>query len=124
MSNKIKILLADDEEDIKTTLRLFLEAKGYSVDTAYDGLDALDRVKTDKPALILLDIMMPLVDGIEVLKKIRSDPETSDIKIIMLTAASTKEMIQRAEEAGSDDYIVKPFDYSTLESKIKKVLGI
>ncbi len=120
MSDKIKILLADDEDDVKTTLKIYLTKCGYEVDTAYDGLDTLDRIKNNKPNLIFLDIMMPLVDGIEVCKKIKKDKGTEDIKIVMLSAASTKEAYIRAKEAGADDFIVKPFEYSSIDNILKK----
>src|SRR4051812_11200167 len=89
-----KILLADDEEDIKIVLRMFLESKGYRVVTAYDGLDALDQAKNEKPDAILLDIMMPLLDGFEVCKKLKSQPDTQNIPVVMLSAASHAESVQ------------------------------
>lgn len=117
-----KILLADDEEDIKTVLKLFLENKGYEVITAFDGLDALDQVKREKPDLVLLDIMMPLVDGFEVCKKIKTDPETAEIPVIMLSAASHAEMVQKGIDLGAVDYLVKPFEPEQLEGLLHKVL--
>lgn len=121
MTKEIKVLLADDEEDIKTTLRLYLQRQGYIIDTAYDGLDTLDKAKVFNPDVILLDIMMPLVDGIEVCKKIKADPETKDVKIIMVSSASTKEMYIKSKEAGAEDFVVKPFEFSAVELAIKKL---
>jgi two-component system, OmpR family, alkaline phosphatase synthesis response regulator PhoP len=117
-----KILLADDEMDIKTIVEMFLESQGYEVATAYDGLDALDKVKTEKPDLILLDVMMPMIDGFEVAKRLKADPETKNIPIIMLSAAGQKEAVQRGLDAGAIDYIVKPFEPVELGNKIEKYL--
>lgn len=120
MADKIKVLLADDEEDIKTSIRIFLTTLGYEVDTAYDGLDAIDKAVSNKPDVMLLDIMMPLMDGINVCKKLKASPQTADIKIIMLSAATTKEFYLMAKEAGATDFIVKPFEYDTLKKAVEK----
>lgn len=118
-----KILIADDEEDIKMVVKLFLESKGYETVTAFDGLDTIDRVKEEMPDLILLDIMMPIIDGFEVCKRLKADPELTDIPIVMLSAASQSESRQRGLDAGAVDYIVKPFEPALLESVIQDVLG-
>lgn len=118
-----KILLADDEEDIKTVVKLFLESKGYEVVTAFDGLDTLDKVKTEKPDLILLDIMMPLVDGFEVCKRLKEDETTASIPIVMLSAASKVDSVKKGLDAGAVEYIVKPFEPAKLEEIVARVLG-
>ena len=118
-----KILLADDEEDIKTVVKLFLESKGYEVTTAFDGLDTLEKAKSEKPDLILLDIMMPLIDGFEVCKRLKSDETTASIPIVMLSAASKLDSVRKGIDMGAADYIVKPFDPSKLENVISKILG-
>ena len=120
---KKKILLADDEEDIKTVIKLYLESKGYDVVTSYDGLDTLDKVKAEKPDLILLDIMMPVINGFEVCKQLKADENTSHIPIVMLSAASQADSVERAIEAGALDYIVKPFEPPRIEAILKKILG-
>ena len=81
-----KILLVDDEKHIVRLVQVNLERMGHTVITAYDGPEALEKVKTDKPDLIVLDVMMPQMDGFEVLKRLKSDPTTRDIPVIMLTA--------------------------------------
>lgn len=118
-----KILLADDEEDVKTILTMFLENKGYEVCTAFDGLDAMNQAKTEKPDLLLLDIMMPLIDGFEVCKKLKSDPETAKLPIVMLSAAAHAESVQKGLDAGAVDYLVKPFEPEQLEKILNDVLG-
>jgi DNA-binding response OmpR family regulator len=120
---KRKILLADDEEDIKTVVKLYLESKGYDVVTAYDGLDTLDKAKAEQPDLILLDIMMPVINGFEVCKQLKADDKTSHIPVVMLSAASHADSVERAMEAGALDYIMKPFEPPRVEVIIKKILG-
>ena len=114
-----KILLADDEDDVKVVLKLFLEARGYDVVTAYDGLDAISKVQSEKPDVILLDVMMPLIDGFEVCKKLKADPTTAHIPVVMLSAASHAESVKKGLDAGAVDYLVKPFEPEDLE----KLLG-
>lgn len=116
-----KILLADDEEDIKIVLRMFLESRGYEVCTAYDGLDAIDQARNEKPDVILLDIMMPLLDGFEVCRQLKADPETKDTPIIMLSAASHAESVQKGLNAGAVDYLIKPFEPEKLDQLLTKL---
>lgn len=118
-----KILIADDEEDVKVVVQLYLESKGYEIHTAYDGLDAIDKARAEMPDLLLLDIMMPVIDGFEVCRRLKSDPATAGIPIVMLSAASQTESKDRALSAGAADYIVKPFDPDQLESVVAAVLG-
>lgn len=117
-----KILIADDEEDVKVVVQLFLESKGYDIVTAYDGLDAMDRAREEKPDLIILDVMMPIIDGFEVCKKLKEDPDLQDIPVVMLSASSHAESKQRGLEVGAVDYIVKPFDPEKLQAIIEGIL--
>jgi len=123
MTMATKVLVADDEQDIKDVVQMFLENQGYEVETAYDGLDAMDRVNTWKPDVVLLDIMMPLMDGIAVCKKIKSDPATRSIKVIMVSAASKREKEGEAYQAGADGYVLKPFDPADLSKVIEQTMG-
>lgn len=118
-----KILLADDEDDVKVVLKLFLETRDYEVVTAYDGLDAIDQVRKEKPDVVLLDIMMPVIDGFEVCRRLKADPETASIPIIMVSAASHAESVQKGLDAGAIDYIVKPFEPEALEKLLANVLS-
>ena len=106
-----KILVVDDEPRNVRILQIQLNAQGYTVCTAADGLEALDTVEKEVPDLILLDINMPRMDGFEVIKQIRADKATEFIPIVMITALrDTRENRIRSIEAGADDFIEKPFD--------------
>ncbi len=117
-----RVLIADDEQDIKDIIQMYLESQGYEIETAYDGLDAVDRVQSWNPDVVLLDIMMPLMDGISVCRKIKSDPATKDIAVIMISAASKREKEGEAYQAGADAYVLKPFEPADLVKKIEQSL--
>ncbi len=118
---KKKILVVDDEGDILHFLELVLREKGYEVATASSGHEALTRAQMAKPDLILLDIMMPQMDGWEVLKLLRVDDETSDIPVAMLSARTeAKDRVQGLQE-GAVDYICKPFSLQDLLAKIDAI---
>ncbi|MGI8907793.1 MAG: response regulator transcription factor [Candidatus Sumerlaeaceae bacterium] len=116
-----KILIADDEEDIKIVVKFFLESRGYEVLTAFDGLDAISMCETENPDLLLLDVMMPVMSGFEVARRLKANPKTADIPIIMLSAASQAGSIKEGLEAGARDYIVKPFEPAKLEEMIRAI---
>ena len=116
------ILVADDEEDIKSVLEMFLDVAGYDVVSAYDGLDAIEKIKESKPDLVLMDIMMPLIDGIEVVRQMKADDSIKHIPVVMLTAASKSDMVDKAMKAGAHDYIQKPFEPEQVQSLIEKIL--
>ncbi len=113
------ILVVDDEKRMVRFIRLNLEQDGYQVISAYNGSEALEQVRTALPNLVLLDVMMPDIDGFEVLKKIR---EASSIPVIMLTAKGEEDDRVRGLELGADDYITKPFSPRELVSRVKAVL--
>jgi DNA-binding response OmpR family regulator len=118
---KKKILVVDDEEDILHFLELVLREKGYQVATASSGHEALTRAQMERPDLILLDIMMPQMDGWEVLKLLRVDDETSQIPVAMLSARTeAKDRVQGLQE-GAVDYICKPFSLQDLLAKIDAI---
>ena len=117
------ILAVDDDVDILDLLEISLDSDGYNVITAGDGLDAIAKAKSHMPDLIVLDLMMPKMDGFEVIDNLRSDSQTRVIPVIMLTArAQITEKLQGLD-AGADDYITKPFDLKELSARIKAVLG-
>ena len=116
---RYKILVVDDEKRIVHFVRLNLEHDGFDVLAAYDGTEALKRVREDLPDLVLLDVMLPDMDGFEVLRLIR---EVSDVPVIMVTAKGEEEDIVRGLELGADDYITKPFSPRELVSRIRAVL--
>lgn len=118
-----KILLVDDEEDILDFLELILEEQGYNVIKASSGRDALAAAQMNRPELILLDIMMPEMDGWEVLKLLKADEEVSHIPVAMLTARTEmKDKIQGLQE-GAIDYICKPFATKELLDKLEIILA-
>ncbi len=113
------ILLVDDEANIVDLARMYLEREGYRVEAAFDGAEALHMVEALKPALLVLDIMLPEVDGFEVCKRIRVD---SDIPIIMLTARDDDIDKIVGLELGADDYLTKPFNPRELVARVKAIL--
>lgn len=117
-----KILIIEDEEHISELIKYNLESTGYRVTTAYDGEEGLKCVFEQKPDLIILDLMLPKIDGITVCNKIRNNRETEDISIIMLTAKSSEMDKIIGLELGADDYITKPFSVRELQARIKTVL--
>ncbi len=120
---KQKILLVDDEEDILDFLELILEEQGYSVIKASSGRDALAAAQMHRPELILLDVMMPEMDGWEVLKLLKADEEVAHIPVAMLTARTEmKDKIQGLQE-GAIDYICKPFATKDLLDKLQIILA-
>ncbi len=119
-SSQSKLILAvDDEPKMTRFIRLNLELEGYRVSEATNGLDALDKVRSELPDLVLLDVMMPEMDGFETLERIR---ETSTVPVIMLTAKGEEEDNVRGLELGADDYVTKPFSPRELASRIKALL--
>ena len=117
-----KILIVDDELDALTALKRALEADNYNVVEASDGLSAIEKVKTEKPDVVLLDLMMPEMDGIEACKHLKSDPKYKHIPIIMLTAKGEIDNKIEGIEMGADDYVTKPFNLQELKARIKMIL--
>lgn len=120
---KKKILVVDDEVDLLKVLKLNLETKGYDVVCAFDGEQALEKVRSENPDVIILDVMLPKLNGVEVCKNIRQDPVFNKIPVIMLSGkdADVDRIIGRV--SGAKMYITKPFDLEQLISAIKKVLS-
>lgn len=120
--SKEKILVVDDEKDIVELLRYNLEKEGYKISSAFSGEECLENVKTDLPDLILLDLMLPEIDGLDVCKFLKNNAQTSHIPIIMLTAKGEETDIVLGLELGADDYITKPFKIRELLARVKAVL--
>lgn len=117
-----KILVVDDEDHIVELISYNLINSGYTVLTANNGLDAVSIIKKERPNLVLLDLMLPGLDGFDVCKSVRSDAETKDISIIMLTAKGEELDKILGLELGADDYITKPFSIRELLARIKAIL--
>ena len=122
--DRARILIVDDHEDNVELLRARLESWGYAPETAGDGAEALTKVEEAPPDLILLDVMMPKIDGIEVARRVKGNDELPFIPIIMQTALDTTESKVEGLEAGADDYITKPIDFAELKARVKSMLRI
>lgn len=116
-----KILIVDDEKDIVETIQFVLEAQGYSCITAYDGEKGLKKAKDNNPDLIILDVMMPNINGFKISRLLKFDAKYKDIPIIMLTARSQQEDKMIGEETGADLYMTKPFDIEELVKNVKSL---
>lgn len=120
---KGKILVVDDEVYILHILDFSLGAEGFEVLTANNGELAVERAKQERPDLIVLDIMMPVLDGYETLKRLKGDSHTKDIPVILLTAKGRDVDKRMGFEVGATDYIVKPFSPSRLIERISEIIG-
>jgi len=117
-----KILFVDDEPQLVEMVKIRLEANDYEVILASDGEQALEKARGEKPDLIILDIMLPKMDGYKVCRMLKFDDKYSNIPVIMLTARSQKSEKSMGEEVGADAYIIKPFEPQMLLGKIKELL--
>ena len=115
-------LVVEDEEDIAFLLRFLLERNGFQVDHAPDGKAALARLDGDPPAIVVLDIMLPYHDGIEVLERLRAMPHWRSVPVLMLTAKAREGDIVRALELGADDYVTKPFQPEEVLARIRRLM--
>ena len=122
MIDNVKILIVDDEEDIRELLRYNLSKEGYEVTTAENGLEAIEKARIVQPHLIILDIMMDGMDGIEVCEKLREDDSFNDTLIVFLTARGESFTQISALETGGDDFMNKPIKPNVLKSRIKAIL--
>ena len=120
--NDIKILLVDDEPDVIEIIRYNLEQEGYNVNIAYNGKEALQKAQKNTPHLIIMDVMMPEMDGIEACEEFRSDPTFNDTIIMFLTARGEDYSYVAAFDAGADDYVTKPIKPKIIVSKVKALL--
>lgn len=119
-----RVLVVDDNAQNVELLQAFLETLPVQVFTAVDGLDCLEKVKEHNPDLILLDIMMPRMSGYQVCKKLKSDPATRDIQILMVTALNELGDIEQATECGTDDFVSKPVNKFELLTRVKSLLRV
>ncbi|MEW6730435.1 MAG: response regulator [Acidobacteriota bacterium] len=116
------ILVVDDEQDLLDLMEIILEAEGFSVTKAVNGREALTKVQHQHPDLILLDVMMPVMDGWEVLKTLKNNEETAQIPVVMVTAKIGPEDRQRGLREGASEYICKPFAPREVINRIKVLL--
>ncbi|GAA0316133.1 hypothetical protein GCM10010151_02680 [Actinoallomurus spadix] len=118
-----RVLVVDDDEVIRQLIAVNLQLEGFEVLTAVDGQDCLDRVRDIAPDVITLDVMMPRLDGWVTAVKLRDDPQTRDIKVVMITARAQEHDIRRGHEIGVDAYVTKPFDPAELIRTVRELAG-
>lgn len=124
MADKAKVLVVEDEEILLTGLKEELESGGYEVEGAMDGVEGLEKTKSFKPDLILLDLLMPKMDGMEMLQKLKADSDTRDVPVVILTNLSDYEKISEALSLGAMDYLVKAnYKLEDLLDKVRTVLA-
>lgn len=119
---KKRILIVDDEKDLVETIVFQLEGAGYEVIAAYDGQEALEKAKKEKPDIIILDLMLPKMDGYKMCGLLKADARYHKIPIILFTARAQESDRKLGEEMGADAYITKPFELEVLLAKIKELL--
>ena len=116
-----KILVCDDERHIVRLIQVNLERAGYTVVTAFDGKEGLEKIRAEKPDCCVLDVMMPYMDGFEVLKNLRREPETEALPVIMLTAKAQDKDVFDGYHLGADMYLTKPFNPMELVTFVKRI---
>jgi DNA-binding response OmpR family regulator len=117
-----QIIIVEDERDIADLVAMRLKREGYDVDVAYDGVEGLNKIRSARPDLVLLDLMLPKMSGMEVATELRKDPRTADVPIIMLTAKGEESDVVVGFHVGADDYVTKPFSMSVLLARIAALL--
>ena len=118
----MKLLIVDDDKTTRKLLSMFLKGKGYEVVTAENGLDALEKLGTESVNLVVSDMNMPYMDGIELTKTVRADNNLKDIPIVMVTTEADDAEKEKAFEAGVDDYLVKPTNADQISESIKRII--
>lgn len=118
------ILAIDDDERIRRLVEINLQRAGYRISTAADGVEGLEQIARERPDLVLLDINMPRLDGIEMLRRLRADAATATLPVILLTAKSRDEDILEGKRSGADYYLNKPFSPTELLALVREALGV
>ncbi|NMG03132.1 response regulator transcription factor [Azoarcus taiwanensis] len=118
-----KILIADDEQNIVISLEFLMKREGFEVSIAVDGEEAVDRIRSEKPDLVLLDVMMPKKSGFEVCQEVKADPDLAAVKILMLTAKGRDTEVAKGLALGADAYMTKPFSTKELVEKVRSMLA-
>ena len=119
-----RVLVVDDDDVIRQLITVNLELEGFEVTTAVDGQDCLDKVKDARPDVITLDIMMPRLDGWEAAGRLRADPDTADIKVVLLSARAQEADLARGSRIGVDAYLTKTFDPDELIDVVRRLAGL
>jgi DNA-binding response OmpR family regulator len=117
-----KVLIVDDEPGIIVALQFLMEQNGYATMVAFSGEEAMESVAKHHPDLMLLDIMLPVVDGFEVCQRVRENPDWNDIRIVLVTALGNEANVTKGLDLGADAYVTKPFSNADLVAKVKELL--
>jgi CheY-like chemotaxis protein len=123
-SSLARVLVVDDDDVIRQLITVNLELEGFEVDTAVDGQDCLDKVAQVRPDVITLDIMMPRLDGWAAASRLRADPTTAGIKVVLLSARAQEADLARGSRIGVDAYLTKPFDPDELIEVVRRLAGL
>ena len=118
-----QVLVVDDDPVIQKLLQVNFEMEGYRVITASDGVEGLDRARSERPDIVILDVMMPKMNGLEVASALKGDPATSSIPIILLSAKAQEADVQAGRQTGAEDYVTKPFDPLELLERVARLVG-
>jgi two-component system, OmpR family, alkaline phosphatase synthesis response regulator PhoP len=118
-----KVLLVDDHPDIVRLLQIALQPQGHAILTAYNGAQALELIQSEHPDLVVLDVMMPEVDGLRVLNRIKTSPELQDIVVVMLTVRDQPEDVTLGLDVGADYYLTKPFKPDEIAALVRRVFS-
>lgn len=119
-----KVLIADDEQNIVISLEFLLRREGFEVLIASDGEEALTKLRAEKPDLVLLDVMMPKMNGFDVCQAIRADPDLANMRVLMLTAKGREAEVSKGLGLGADAYMTKPFSTKELVVQVRTLLGL
>lgn len=114
--------MVDDDEGNRELLTRILERKGHEVASARDGQEALDLIRERRPNVILLDLMLPGTDGLNICRQVRKDPESAHTAVMIITAEGDEKVVQQGMALGADDYLLKPFDVAEVESRVSALL--
>ena len=117
-----RVLIVDDEPNIVISVEFLMKREGFAVSVARDGEEALERIHSDRPDLVILDVMMPKLNGFEVCERVRADPQFAALRILMLTAKGREAEMRKGLALGADAYIAKPFSTRDLVNRVKSLL--
>lgn len=123
MTQPAQVVVADDDDDIRELVHLKLSQAGHDVHTCSDGMQALEHIRRNPPQLAVLDVMMPGLSGIDVLREIRADDALTDVRVMLLTARSRDNDVDLGFATGADDYLIKPFSPRELAHRVAALLG-
>lgn len=118
-----RVLIVDDEPNILISVEYLMKQAGFEVSVAKDGEEALERIRSDRPDLVVLDVMMPKLNGLEVCERVRADPQLAGMRILMLTAKGREPEMKKGLGLGADDYVTKPFSTRDLVMRVKSLLA-